>query len=126
MGQGGVNDWDVAIWFDLSAVVYNAKGHKHGVYLIGKSSKRKKIEQFGIQLLTFLLQEGVKLTIPDAKLLGQEGNVIEDFRWCGGRVSISGEDVIAHPQYYPVKKGDRVYVSEIRGTSLYITKSKSQ
>lgn len=116
-----MNDWSVALWFNVSAVEYNEKDSQLGIYIVGPSGSRDKIETFGNELIDFLCRNQIDIILPPQDLLNKEGVVSEALSPVG-KITIENKEYSAHTVKGAVKTGSRIIVKELRGTSIYAIK----
>jgi hypothetical protein len=121
-GQGNIpgkdNDWNVAMWFDPGAVIFDGIHDGVSLYIVGPSGPKAGREIFGTGFIDFLKANQVSLALPLHDLLGQEAEVVVALRPFG-RIKIGQTEYPSRPLERMIDKGSRVVVEEIRGTSIY-------
>ncbi len=122
-GQGNIpgkeNDWNVAVWFDPHAVVFDGIHDGVRLHIVGPSGHKAGRESFGKGFIAFLQTNEVHLTMPPCELLGQEAEVIEALHPLG-RIRVEKDEYPARPIERMIDKGSTVVIEEIRGTSIYV------
>ncbi len=116
---GRDNDWSVALWFDAGSIVFDGKGTRWGIYIVGPSGHKAERAAFGNRFIEFLKANQVPLALPPAALLGQAAEVVEPLRPLG-RIKVGTDEYTARPLERMLEKGIRVVIEEIRGTSIYV------
>jgi len=126
-GQGNIpgkdNDWNVAMWFDPGAVIFDGIHDGVSLHIVGPSGHKAGRESFGKGFIAFLQANEVHLTLPPCELLGQEAEVIEALHPLG-RIRAERDEYPARPIERMIDKGSIVLIEEIRGTSIYVRQKK--
>ncbi|MFA4945470.1 MAG: NfeD family protein [Lentisphaeria bacterium] len=113
------NDWNVAMWFETASIVFDGTHDGLGIFIVGPSGHKAGREAFGNGFIDFLKANQVQLTLPPKVLLGQSGDVVEPLHPMG-RIRVGTDEYAARPLERMIKKGSKVVIEEIRGTSIYV------
>ena len=120
-----MDDWHVVVWFDVTSIVYNANGNELGICLVGQSGSKEEMESYGYSFIEFLRQNHIELPSPTKSLHGVSGIVIEDLDPIG-KIRIGDEEFVGHADESFITKEDRIYLSDVRGTSVYVKKEAAK
>jgi hypothetical protein len=127
---GGDNDWNIAMWFNKSSVIFDGTrdgvgrilDDEGGIYIVGPSGNKASREAFGNGFIEFLQTNGVRLVLPQRELLGQEAEVVKSFPF--GRIKIGANEYEAKSIEGIIDTGSKVVIAEIIGTSIYVRQTE--